>query len=254
MNIILNEIEWAEDAIANKSLGNKPYNTLTRVARYYFHLGYTEGEVRKLVKEFLLRCDDTASLPKWAKLIGLAVTKAKKYSIIQMDGIDVTEDEIEMIKSLPGRQAPRLMFTLICVSKYWDAISPSNHHWVNCKDNDIMRMANINTSLKRQGLIYNRLREAGLITFSKRIDNTNIRVKFVGTGKPALHISDFRNLGNQYLKYKGEPFFECQCCGLTLKCKNRREKGRRPKYCTDCAAQIKMRQSVESVMRSRKKE
>ena len=34
MSIVLNECEWAERAIKDKTLGKKPYETLSRVAKY----------------------------------------------------------------------------------------------------------------------------------------------------------------------------------------------------------------------------
>ena len=41
MSIVLNEYEWAERAIKDKSLGKKPYETLSRVAKYYTYKNYS---------------------------------------------------------------------------------------------------------------------------------------------------------------------------------------------------------------------
>ena len=113
-----------------------------------------------------------------------------------------------------------------------------------------MALANINTSIKRQGLMYWTLREAGMVQFSKKVDNTNVKVCFVEDGETILHITDFRNLGYQYLMYHGEPYFECANCGITTKISNPDNK-RRQKYCNECAAKIHLQQRVASVMRHR---
>ena len=150
--------------------------------------------------------------------------------MVQVDGIRVSAGELERIGALAGKQIRRLAFTLLCVSKYWDAVSESNNHWVNTSDKEIMQMANINTSIKRQSLMFAELKEAGMIRFSKKIDNINVQVIFgEDDGDTAMVIQDFRNVGYQYLMFCGEPYFECCNCGIVTKIQNP-SRGRRQKY------------------------
>lgn len=251
MTIVLNEHEWARDMIESRSLGTKPFETLSRVAKYYIDKDYSKKEVRGMLDTFLLQCEPTASLPKWSETLDYAVARALKYDAIKIDGIEITKPEIERIDALEGRQIRRLAFTLLCLAKYWDVVNPRGDHWVNSKDSEIMRMANINTSIKRQSLMYFNLNEVGMVQFSKKVDNTNVRVCFITPGETAMVITDFRNLGYQYLKYHGEPYFECQNCGITVKSEN--TTGRKQKYCKECAVEIHMKQTVNSVMRQRHK-
>ena len=250
MAIILNERKWVEQAIEDKSLGNKPYETLVRVARYYLDNGNSKKNTRKLIENFLLQCDRSVSVAKWSAVLDKAVASASKYPAVNIDHIDISNKEIETIKSLKGKQLQRLAFTLLCLAKYWDIVSYSKNHWVNSKDGDIMQMANINTSIKRQSAMYHTLNEFGLVQFSKKIDNTNVRVCFIEDGKVELSITDFRNLGYQYLKYLGEPYFNCVNCGITTKY-NDPEKGKKQKYCKKCATQVMLKQIVNSTMRLR---
>lgn len=251
MTIVLNEHEWAEEMILARSLGKKPYETLSRVAKYYIDKNYSKRDVRTMLDSFLLQCDPTASLPKWSDTLDHALTKALKYDAIKINSIDITVPEMNRIKSLKGRQLQRVAFALLCLAKYWNAINPNGDSWVNNKDSEIMRMANVNTSIKRQSLMYHTLREEGLVQFSKKIDNTNVRVCFIEDGDVCLSITDFRNLGYQYLKYNGDPnFFECESCGVIEKLRNPKS-GRRQKYCGECAVEIATKQRVNSVMRHR---
>lgn len=250
MSIILKEREWAEKMIQSNSLGKKPSETLYRVARYYIDSGYAKKEVRKKLELFLTHCDHTVSIPKWSDALDYAISRAYKYEAINIDSIDITDTEMKVIDSLDGKQIRRLAFTLLCLAKYWNMVIPNSDYWINNKDNEIMSMSNINTSIKRQGLMYWTLREAGLIQFSRKIDNTNVRVCFVQDGDVVCRISDFRNLGYQYLKYHGEPYFECQNCGITTKISDPNNK-RRQKYCHSCATEIAIQQRINSVMRSR---
>ena len=257
--IVLNEYEWAKDVIASRSLGKKPSETLYRVARYYLDNGLDKKEVRKTLDKFLIQCDPSASLTKWSDSLDFALNRALKNKTIMIDSIVITEPEWQKIRSVNGRQAQRLAFTLLCLAKYWNTVNAMCNGWVNNKDSEIMSMANINTSIKRQSLMYHTLRESGLIQFSKKIDNTNVRVCFIEDGEPTLYITDFRNLGYQYLRNIGEPYYVCECCGITTKvqsrnkdCHTKQGPGRPPKYCKDCATKVHLKQKVNSVMRRQK--
>ena len=251
MSIVLRENEWAEKMIQSKNIGRKPSETLCRVARYYLDAGYKKSDVRKKLDVFLLQCEPDASLPKWSSALDYAVSKASKYKAIDIQSIKITKPELERISNLEGKQIKRLAFTLLCLAKYWHIVVPNGDYWVNTPDNEIMAMANINTSIKRQSMMYWILREKGMIQFSKKVDNTNVKVCFIEDGEIAIEISDFRNIGYQYLKYYGEPFFECINCGITVKY-NDPVKGRKQKYCKSCASEIAMQQRVNSVMRRKK--
>lgn len=253
MTIVLNEREWAEEMITSRSLGKKPYETLCRVARYYIDNGHSKKEVRRILESFMQQCDPSVSIPKWSEAIDHAIAHAMKYKAIQVDGVDITKGEMERIESVGGKQIQRLAFTLLCLAKYWDAVSGKDTGWVNSKDCDIMRMANINTSIRRQSLMYHNLNAAGLIQFSGRVDNTNVRVCFIEDGEPLLHITDFRNLGYQYMMYHGAPYFVCANCGITTKIDKTARRGPKQKYCHECALQVMVQQNVNSVMRGRER-
>lgn len=250
MSIVLNECEWAEQAIKDKTLGKKPYETLSRVAKYYTYNNYTRRDVRRLLDEFLLQCEPNVSLVTWADTLDSVVKNAYKYPPVMINSIKISAKEMEQIDAITGKQTKRLAFTLLCIAKYMYAVSPNTNYWVSTPDSEIMKMANISTSIKRQSGMFAQLKDAGLIRFSKQIDNLSVQVVFAEEGDTVLEVTDFRNLGYQYMKYHGEPYFECSHCGLTEKIKNP-SSGRPPKYCHQCAAEIRTRQNVNSVMRRR---
>ena len=248
---MLRENDWAASMIQANSLGKKPSETLRRVARFYMDTyNINQDAARKKLDLFLLQCDPTSSLPKWSDALDFAVNRACKYPAINIDHISVSKNEVEKIDSLEGKQIRRLAFTLLCLAKYWNIVTRKEDGWVNSKDNEIMSMANINTSIKRQSLMFGKLNELGMIQFSKKVDNTNVKVCFMEDGEEAIRIYDFRNLGYQYLMYHGEPYFTCENCGITTKVNDKGNR-RRQKYCPECAAIIKMKQNIESVMRRR---
>lgn len=250
MSIVLNEYEWAERMINNHDLGKQPVETLSRVSKYYYENHYKKRDIRRMLDTFLTQCDPNVSLVRWSDVLDRVTKNANKLPLIRMDGIDITKAEMDRIETLKGKQIRRLAFTLLCVAKYWDRVSASNNHWVNNQDKEIMQMANISTTIKRQSAMFSELRDSGFIRFSKKIDNLNVQVLFMEDGEIAIHIQDFRNLGYQYLRYYGEPYFECENCGITIKIQNPNN-GRPQKYCPACAAEIRTRQNVNAVMRQR---
>lgn len=250
MSIILNEMEWTKNAMERRELGQNPVEMLGRVAKYYSSLGQKKDEVRSGVERYLLQCDPYASAVLWGDTIDSAVKYGVKHPFVMIDRITVTKPEMKTIRDVSGIQAQRLAFTLLCVAKYRMKINPNADGWVNMQESEIVKMANINTSFKRQNLMYGQLIDSGLLQASKRITNLNVRVLFMEEGETALEITDFRNLGNQYMKYIGKPFFVCQNCGLTVKVPDGASPGKM-KYCPDCALKVRIRQNVDSVMRSR---
>lgn len=252
MTIVLNETEWARNMIEQRSMGKKPFETLSRIARFYLDKNYPKQDVRRFLESFVIQCDPVASIPKWSDTIEYALKRAMKYDAIKVDYIAITQPEMECIESLAGAQTKRLAFTLLCLAKYWNIVNPNGDNWVNTKDSDIMRMANISTSIKRQSQMFHELNAKGMIRFSKKVDNTNVRVCFIQDGEGVMQVSDFRNLGYQYLKYHGGPFFECQNCGAITRYNNPSHGGKQ-RYCKECAVEVAAQQRINSVMRSRNK-
>lgn len=235
MSIVLNEVDYAEKALEEHFLGVKPVETLTRVARYYTLInGAKKPAVRAALEDFMIRCDPGINLVKWQNTIDRVVKGAKKYALICIDHIPITEKELAACDAINGRQAKRLLFTLICFAKYGNIVNERNDSWVNRPDKEVFGCANIVTSVKRQSLMLHDLREAGLISFSRKVDNINTNVLCVDHDGPAvLKIEDFRNLGYQYSRYCGEAYFECEQCGIVIKRRSNSQK-----YCHDCAADV----------------
>ena len=248
--IILNERKWAEDALAGKTFNGDMFGSMKLVSCLFADRGMTKSETRDAVVDYILACSPRSSIVKMDDSINAAVGYGHNHKLLEVDAINVYDEEIKIIRGIShGKQTERLAFTLLCLSKYWNIKLDSDKSWVNTKTTGIMRLANIRTSVKRQGDMYNYLKEDGLITLSKRVDCTNVRVDFSSEiGDIAISITDFRNLGNQYLMYIGEPFFVCAECGAVTKMNNPGI-GRNQKYCADCAMAVKAAQSIQSAKR-----
>lgn len=245
-NIVLNERACAEYALDNLSLGAKPIETLGRVARYYYSIGYKKKDIGSLLEDFMLKCDPAINIVKWQAAIDRQVSNADKYELIDISGISITRAEIDKIQQIDGKLLQRLMFTMLCLARYGNAVNPKNNNWVNKKDKEIFSLANISLTTKRQSLMINDLWTMQYIGFSRVVDNININVKIIDDSSPTvLYISDFRNLGNQYMRYCGEKYIECECCGKVVK-----ENHGKQHYCNECAIEIDRQKSLERYYKS----
>ena len=245
MSIVLNERECAIEALQKCVLDAKPLVTLGRVAKYYRAEGYKKSEIHSMLESFMLKCDPTINIVKWQDAIDRQIKDVDKFPLIEIEGVPITQCELDVCNSLSGIQMRRLMFTLICLAKFCNAVSDKNNGWVNRPDKEIFKMANVVTPIKRQSLMLNDLREAGLIRFSRKVDNININVKCIDdVGEPALIVTDYRNLGYQYMRYCGEQYFECASCGIVIK-----KTGKNHKYCSDCAADINRQRALHNYLK-----
>lgn len=174
---------------------------------------------------------------------------ADKYTLVEIESVPVTQGELDTIERITSKPLRRLAFTLLCIAKFYNMSRPKNNNWTNKPDKEIFKLANIQTPSMRQSLMLNDLYALGLIGYSKLVDNVNICVKFIDNdSKPVLYISDFRNLGYQYMRYTGDTSFtECESCGLIM-----RRTSNRLKYCPDCAIDMNRTKSAERWKKSLK--
>ena len=125
MSIVLNEHEWAKEMIECRQLGKKPFDTIRRISRYYFDLGYKRRDVRRTIDRFVFQCGESPTSKRWSDKIDGAITMAQKNKAIIIDSIVITKPEMAIIESLVGSQVQKLAFTLLCLAKYRNAVSYS---------------------------------------------------------------------------------------------------------------------------------
>ncbi|WP_460646679.1 hypothetical protein [Lacrimispora xylanolytica] len=212
----------------------KTYQTLSMLARYYFHMKGLENK-RNMERLHIFM---EAHYPKynpvdWSETIESCVSRAPKYPLCLCDGIWITDQEIKTIESLSDKVLERLAFTLLCLAKYGNFRNKENNNWVTNSDSEIYKMACITTKAYDKDIRFHKLRELGLIEFAKKIDNLSIRVLFSDESeKGCAFIRDFRKLGYEWRVMKGENYIRCVKCGILV-----RRTSLNRKYCTDCTKQ-----------------
>lgn len=236
MDIIMNEYTYAENLLNKQDLkacdlGDKPSSTLNLLARYYREIGKNDDEIKELLSDFLNRClKDKYKESKWIDSIFYQVVKSKKYNLKKVDNVIVTKSEMEIIQSVKGKSRQKVLFTLLVLAKYYNAISDKNKNWTNLEYKKIFKLANVQLSIQNQALLINDLYNCGFVNVSKNVGKPNIQVNFVDNEPDAvLTIARLKDLGKEYLMFCGEDYIRCQKCGTLVK--NYRNTN---KYCKTC--------------------
>ena len=236
--IILNEKEYAEHCLENGIIDENPFITISILAKYFYHeCGFRKKKITTLLLEYLSKYYPKYKLNEfsWQTSIEKIAASAGTYQLYQISGVKITRSEIEAISTLHNKVLERLMFTMLCLAKLSDAKNYSNNGWINTDTKDIFSYARIGCKTDEREIKIGKLWQTGLIEFSKRNDNLNCRVTFIDKeGDEELFISDFRELGYEYQKYKGENFIRCSECGILT----RGNKNGTKKYCKNCSTYI----------------
>lgn len=236
MDIIMNEYTYAENLLNKQDLkacdlGDKPSSTLNLLARYYREIGKNDDEIKELLSDFLNRClKDKYKESKWIDSIFYQVVKSKKYTLKKVDNVIVTKSEMEIIQSVKGKSRQKVLFTLLILAKYYNAVSDKNKNWTNLEYKKIFKLANVQLSIQNQALLINDLYNCGFVNVSKNVGKLNIQVNFVDNESDAvLTIIRLKDLGKEYLMFCGEDYIRCQKCGTLVK--NYKNTN---KYCKTC--------------------
>ena len=232
----MNEYTYAENLLNKQDLkacdlGDKPSSTLNLLARYYREIGKNDDEIKELLSDFLNRClKDKYKESKWIDSIFYQVTKSKKYNLKKVDNVIVTKSEMEIIQSVKGKSRQKVLFTLLILAKYYNAVSDKNKNWTNLEYKKIFKLANVQLSIQNQALLINDLYNCGFVNVSKNVGKPNIQINFVDNESDAvLTITRLKDLGKEYLMFCGEDYIRCQKCGTLVK--NYKNTN---KYCKTC--------------------
>ena len=232
----MNEYTYAENLLNKQDLkacdlGDKPSSTLNLLARYYREIGKNDDEIKELLSDFLNRClKDKYKESKWIDSIFYQVVKSKKYNLKKVDNVVVTKSEMEIIQSVKGKSRQKVLFTLLILAKYYNAVSDKNKNWTNLEYKKIFKLANVQLSIQNQALLINDLYNCGFVNVSKNVGKPNIQVNFVDNeSDTVLTITRLKDLGKEYLMFCGEDYIRCQKCGTLVK--NYKNTN---KYCKTC--------------------
>lgn len=271
MPVILNEKKESEKIIITGDIGDKPTYTLGLLSKYY-------RQVEKLgVKSTIDKLNNFMKdnykgyvSALWENTIENIAKNGNKYSLREIDSIKITKSEIEYIRKLNNIKYEKVLFVILCYAKFHNLNSDNNNNWCNCKISEIFKQSRVNVKRSEEkmfilhDILYNdikykypdengEIKYSPLVSMSSKNTNLNIKVNFIDdVDECVMSITDFRELGYQYLNYIGEgDFVKCKECGIFVRKTSKKDHS--TKYCKDCADKIKNKKTKECVKKTRMK-
>jgi len=231
MNLIMNERIEAEKIIENGDINFDTGSKLSLLARYYAHIGKSPKEIKSLLDELMTKYYHNYHADDWEMSLQKYVNKSKKYPIVEINSIPITKNELQTITQINNKKLEKLAFVLLVLAKFCNMRNENNNNWVMVEEYNVFPRARITGTITAQYSCFYKLAKIDLITYSRKVDNINVRVGFIDDdSEVVLNVTDLRELGYQYLMYKGEKFIKCAECGVIT-----RVTANSKKYCKDCA-------------------
>lgn len=231
--IILNELEEIEKVINSKSVNeNELGNTIYLLTRYLYHeKGLRRVGIISYINNFMATACPNYHEWDWFNRIEKYALKAKNSPLMQIDSVPITQQELNCIEEIKDLKLEKLAFTMLALSKFCNMTYPGNSNWIKYEYKFIFELANITCTDKDRLMALRSLMLKHIITRSKKNGVMKFTVNIVDNESDAiLNLSDFRNLGYEYLLYKGQNYTRCKRCGQLFK----QSRNNRAEYCKSC--------------------
>ncbi len=233
MPVILNETKQARYIIQTGEIGARPAASLFLMGKYYRQKEkLNKEETFMKLNEFMERHYKNYNAASWEDILEDIAAKTVKYPLQEIASVGITRPELTQIASIGPVKYQKLLFTMLCYAKLYNMISENNDGWVNTDIRELYKSARVTVKYKKDKFLYlNDIESSGMISFSNKNDNLNMKVNFIDmSGKPVLNIEDFRELGYEYLYFTGQDrFIRCSECQRLI-----RQTGKNTRYCDSC--------------------
>lgn len=199
------------------------------VAKYFYSLGYSKS---KLKKELIKSCKEKYidfNEVIYQKTINDAIKKAIKYPLRKQKDVEITKNELEIIKQFPYKYAKILFIMLVYAKHGGYQINKKGERVFYCNHiiEDVLGAARLRIEYSElwKEVMYS-FCEKGYVHLVEGTENL-FRINFVEeVSDTEIIVSDMDNIVNFF------PAF-CEKCGKVIQKTNNRQK-----YCSDCWKEI----------------
>lgn len=241
MDIFLNEIAEAERIIESKDLGVKPSQSLFLLAKYYrYVMKYKKSKIITTLTDFIKSTGINYRPSNWEKSVERQVDRTRNNPPINIEYIGITQKELENIAELKSPPVERIAFTALCLAKYRNILNARNNNWVCASHKMLFSLSSVNKTKYEKEMMIHKLVKAGILQPAFAVGNTNLKVKFIDDNSPiVLKITDMRELGKEYMLYRGKKYARCENCGRLFY-----KRSNSQLYCKNCKGYQKIKTKV----------
>jgi len=207
IKIVINEVERAKELLENlDKIKENSYQNLLILSKYFkYVLNYQDNKIKKELSLILEKTIKKYIPREYEDFIEKIIKKTNEQSLFCYEHMPITNNEIKLIKDLKDKTLEKIMFTLICLVKYFDLINSKNNHWVALDIKAIFYISGLKRTKLDQMKILRKLKELDYIEFSKNIVSNSLRIKAVeklksykDKNEKVIYIKEFKNLCKLY--------------------------------------------------------
>lgn len=235
--LILNEERYAENLYNGKNDSVKSIlGKIGYITRYNLYtLGYSDENNYKYTVEWLNKNHNNFDESYYSNLISDAVKRAHKTPFYNIEGIKITQSELNSISSLDNLRAEKVLFVLLCMAKQQRVITGFTNGLVKYSLTELCKLARISVPADdREYILYN-IVQKGLLSCPKKNDTKCLIVNCINDDDDIvleLDEIDCQELAYVYLnwKNKGVGYGYCEYCGKLMK----KPKSNPHRFCEKC--------------------
>ena len=252
--LILNEEKYAENLYYGQNSDVKSIVAkIGYITRYHLYvLNYNDEDNYQSTVKWLNQYHDNFDESYYSNLISDAVKRAHKNPFYNIESIQITQSELDIISSLNNLRAEKVLFVLLCMAKQQSVSYAFTNGLVKyslptlCKDARISVPAD-----DREYILYNIIQH-GFLGYPKKNDTQCLIVNFINDDDAVLTLTetDCLELAYVYLNWKndGKGYTRCQKCNRLI----RQSKTKPRKYCEECAKEVLTEQKRSWAEKNRK--
>lgn len=235
--LILNEKKYAEDLYFGKNNEVKSVTAKVRyITRYLLYVcSYDDADNYTDTVEWMKKNHDNFDESCYSNLIADAIKKAHKQPFFNIESIQITKSELDIISSLNNLRAEKILFVLLCMAKQQRMIYGFTNGLVRYSLPDLCKTARISVPTEEREYILYQIMQKGYLECPKKNDTKCLIVNFIDDSEDIvlnLDENKCRELAYEYLSWKnnGVGYFHCEFCGRSGK--QRKNNPRR--FCKEC--------------------
>ena len=241
MDIFLTEIAEAEKIIESKDLGVKPSQSLFLLAKYYrYVMKYKKSKIITALTDFIKSTGINYRPSDREKSVERQVNRTRNNPPINIEYIGITQKELEDIARLKSPPVERIAFTALCLAKYRNILCARNNNWICTSHKMLFSLSSVNKTRYEKEMMIHKLVKAGMLQPALAVGNTNLQVKFIDDSSLiVLKITDMRELGKEYMLYRGKKYARCENCRRLFY-----KRSNSQLYCKNCKGYQKIKTKV----------
>lgn len=235
--LILNEEKYAKDLYCGKNTDVKSVVAkVGYITRYIMYsLGYNDKDNYTHTVEWMKLHHGNFDESVYSNLIYDAIKLARKTPFYKIDGIKITQHELDIISTLEDLRAEKVLFVLLCMAKQQAVSYGFENGLVKYSLSDVCKMARISIPTEdREYILYN-IVQTGLLGYPKKNNTKCLFIKFIDNDNEAvlnLNEDHCTELAYEYLNWKnnGVGYDRCELCSKAIKQSKRNPK----RFCKEC--------------------